>query len=189
MSSIEAQIKALQMKKKKIDYVSYIADLIKNDTHCIDFKDVQKEVVEQIEPFLVKLMDGIEKDQEVSLENGEGLSTDDVKVLKLLAQKAMNRQPSVPNANVQLSNAANGAFSQESPPAKSKQQELREMSHNDKMNFALNNRHLGNKRVQVLNDQNAQIFGTVVGLDAPHVVVKTETGPTINVPLEKIVPV
>jgi len=180
MSNIDAQIKALQLKKKKIDYVSYIADLVKNDTKCIDYKDVQKEVVEKIEPFLLKLMEAIENDTEVSTEAQPTLSKEELDAVKLVANKILNKTPAPPQ----------GGFNQEIPAAPQKPLPPKnEMSHNDKMNFAMNNRHLGNKRVQVLNDQNAPIFGTVVGLDAPHVVVKTETGPTINVPLEKVVPV
>jgi hypothetical protein len=176
MSNIDAQIKALLLKKKKIDYVSYVADLIKNDTKCLDFKDVQDEVVSKIEPFLLDLMTAIEGDAEVKAPASvSGLSPEELSALKLVANKVLTKTPTPAN---------NGAFNQDAQPAPKKQ----EMNANDKMNFALNNRHLGNKRVQVINDQNVQIFGTVVGLDAPFVIVKTETGPTIQVPLEKVVP-
>lgn len=60
------------------------------------------------------------------------------------------------------------------------------MSMNDKMNFALDNRHLAGKKVKVANNQNIDINGEVVGLDAPYVLVKTETGPTIKVPLQNV---
>jgi hypothetical protein len=60
------------------------------------------------------------------------------------------------------------------------------LSQTDKINFAMDNRHLGNKKVRVFNDQNMDITGTVVGLDAPHVLVKTTAGPTIEVPLERV---
>lgn len=179
MSSIDAQIKSLLLKKKKIDYVSYIADLVKNDTKCIDFKDVKKEIVDQIEPFLLKLMTSIETGQpvksdepssEFSQEQKEALLTIAARVIEKKSQPASG--PSPYNPEVVQTTAKQKA----------------ELNSNDKMNFALNNRHLASKRVQILNDANAQIFGQVVGLDAPFIIVKTETGPTIQVPLEKVVP-
>ena len=180
MSKIQEQIKALQVKQKKIDYVSYIADLVKNDTKCIDYKDVQEEIVGKIEPFLLQLIESIEKDVEVKSTSTESFSEEQKQALKMVADKLLTK-PAQP--------AATGGFTPETPAPQQPKPRPSEMSNSDKMNFAMNNRHLGNKRVQVLNDQNAPIFGTVVGLDAPHVIVKTETGPTINVPLEKIVPV
>lgn len=61
-----------------------------------------------------------------------------------------------------------------------------DLSPNEKLNFALEHRHLANKKVSIANDQNIVISGLVVGLDAPHVIVKTDTGPTIKVPLNKV---
>lgn len=175
MSNIDAQIKALLLKKKKIDYVSYILDLIKNDTKCIDFKEVQQDVVSQIEPFLKSLSESIETDAPIKSESTV-LTPQQIEALKLVADKVISKP-----SNQVTPSQNNQAFTSEPKPKK-------EENFADKMTFALNNRHLGNKRVQVLNDKNAQIFGTVVGLDAPFVIVKTDTGPTINVPLEKVVP-
>jgi hypothetical protein len=182
MSNIDAQIKALLLKKKKIDYVSYVADLIKNDTHCIDFKEVQDEVVSKIEPFLLGLMDAIENDtlNKTAVNQENQLSPEQLSALKLVADKVLSK-PSTP----QQSQTNTQNFSQDTQSV-APQKPIGNVQ--DKMQFAMNNRHLANVRVQVLNDQNAQIFGTVVGLDAPHVVVKTETGPTILVPIEKVVP-
>lgn len=176
MSNIDAQIKALLLKKKKIDYVSYIADLVKNDTKCIDFKDVQKEIVDQIEPFLLKLMTSIETGQPVKNDEPTSeFSQEQKDALLTLASKVIEKK-------TQATSPYNAEVPQH--PAKPKS----ELNNNDKMNFAINNRHLASKRVQVINDANVQIFGQVVGLDAPHVIVKTETGPTIQVPIEKVVP-
>ncbi len=57
---------------------------------------------------------------------------------------------------------------------------------NDKLSFAMDNRHLAGKTVSVANDKSIVITGKVVGLDAPFVLVKTDTGPTIKVPLDKV---
>lgn len=189
MSNIDAQIKALQLKKKKIDYLTYVTDLVKNDTKCIDFKEVKDEVVKKILPFLKELAAAIEQDIEVKPKTDElAFSQDESKALKAIAAKILNKTEPVPPSQ-------NGAFSQETPSQVPQAQasvqakkQAEGLSTSDKMNFAMNNRHLADKRVQVMNDQNAQIFGKVVGLDAPYVIVKTETGPTISVPIEKVVP-
>jgi hypothetical protein len=110
------------------------------------------------------------------------LSQDEIKVLKVIAEKMLSKPIVSPPTVTQSS-----PYSHSTPPDASKKIVQQELSNNDKMAFALGNRHLADKRVQVLNDQNAQIFGKVVGLDAPFVIVKTETGPTINVPIEKVV--
>ena len=172
MSKIAEQIKLLQLKQKKIDYISYVADLIKNDKKCIDFKDVQEEVVSKIEPFLLNLMESIEKDSDIKNESKSSgmFDADEYDALKLLASKVKSKS---------------GSDVSQAP--RQPQPKQPEVANHDKMNFALNHRHLGNKRVQVLNDQNATILGTVVGLDAPFVVVKTDTGPTINVPINMVV--
>ena len=175
MSNIDEQIKALQLKKKKIDYVSYIADLIKNDNKCLDFMDVQKEVVAKIEPFLINLMNSIENDTDVVTNSDSNQLTEaQLKVLKIVADKVINKPDSLktetPKTNVVK-------------PTNN----ISELSPSEKMNFALNHRHLADKSVQVINDEKVTITGKVVGLDAPYVHVKTETGPTIKVPVEKIV--
>lgn len=72
------------------------------------------------------------------------------------------------------------------PSTPAKPQATPEMSLNEKMNFALDNRHLSGKKVKVANNQNIDINGEVVGLDAPFVLVKTDTGPTIKVPLPNV---
>jgi hypothetical protein len=78
------------------------------------------------------------------------------------------------------------AFAQEKPPAPAAPKGPAEPSPAEKLNFALDNRHLGGKMVNVLNDKNVEIKGQVIGLDAPFVIVKTDTGPTIKVPLPNV---
>lgn len=174
------------LKKKKIDYINYIADLVQNDTKCVDFSDVKDDIVTAILPFLIELSESIEKDSAIKSKNKEQFTDEEISVLKTVALKLLTKPPEQPKP---VQSVQNEPFSE---PQKVVQQEAKkkaqEMSNNDKMNFAMNHRHLANKRVQVINDQNVQIFGNVVGLDAPYILVKTETGPTIQVPLEKVVP-
>lgn len=173
MSKIDTQIKELLAKKKKVDYINYVLDLVKNDTKCIDFSEVKTEIVAQIEPHLLKLIEQIESDVLTeSKDTKQLISEEDLEILKLLANKVKSKDSIEPK---KVNNP---------PPKQNNQQHA---STQDKMNFALNNRHLAGKRVQVINDQNIDLHGKVVGLDAPFVLVETDTGPVINVPLEKVV--
>lgn len=182
MSKIETMIKELQEKKLKIDYISYVADLIKNDTKCVDFKSVQKEMVSQIEPLLVALMDSVESDTKVELSSDVKASfeQEEVQILKRLVNQ-IQQKATTPNTPASQTQPVAGV---NTPSAPTKPV----LSNQDKMNFAMTHRNLGNKRVQVLSPESDKIHGLVVGLDAPFVIVKTDTGPTIEVPLEKIVP-
>lgn len=84
--------------------------------------------------------------------------------------------------------AENTMFSPPEPPAapvKPKRQESVDPA--ELMAFAMENRHLSGKSVVVTAPQGqVDIKGTVVGLEAPFVLVKTNDGPTIKVPLEKL---
>jgi hypothetical protein len=173
MSKIDTQIKELLTKKKKVDYINYLIDLVKNDTKCIDYEEVKTEIVSQIEPHLLKLVEQIESDGSLDTkDNKQSISQEDLQILKLLADKVKSKDSIEPK---KVSNT---------PQQKVSNQHA---STQDKMNFALNNRHLAGKRVQVMNDQNLELYGKVVGLDAPFVLIETDTGPVINVPLEKVV--
>jgi hypothetical protein len=180
MSKIDDLIKNLQTKKKKIDYLSYIADTLKNDTKCIDYKEVKAEVLSKLEPLILELMERIENDIPEAVESKTSspspFSQAEADALKLMATKILNKGTQ---------------FTQEGstpqPQVQPKERKASVVPVPDKMNFAMDNRHLANRKVSVMNDQNVQIEGTVVGLDAPDVVVKTTSGPTIKVPLEKVV--
>lgn len=84
--------------------------------------------------------------------------------------------------------AENTTFSPPEPPAapvKPKRQESVDPA--ELMAFAMENRHLSGKSVVVIAPEGqVDIQGTVVGLEAPFVLVKTNAGPTIKVPLEKL---
>jgi hypothetical protein len=175
MQSIDSQIKTLLLKKKKIDYINYLLDLIKNDTKCIDFTEVKQEVMSQIEPFFAEVIASIETGTDIAKSVSNSFSNKEVEVLQNLVQRTLAKQ----------SNPAPQTETTQKPIQPTRN--LPELSQADKLSFALANRHFANKRVQIINDQNVQINGVCVGLDAPNVLVRTDSGPTIQVPLEKIV--
>lgn len=190
MSKIQDQIKELQLKQKKLDYISYVSDLLKNDKHCVDFKDIKEEILSQIDPFLLNLMERIESGTVTEAAPAKiattGLNSDETAVLKVLAVEAAKRMSggTVPTQQRPAQPSSPYSSMDGTPPPPKKPI----TNTHDKMSFAMDNRHLGGKRVQVINDKNVDVRGVVVGLDAPLVIVKTDTGPTIEVPLEKIVP-
>jgi hypothetical protein len=180
MSKIDDLIKSLQTKKKKIDYLSYIADILKNDTKCIDYKEVKAEVLGKLEPLILGLMERIESDLAESAIDTDSVLAPLTKVrvdaLVLMADRILTKG-TTPIATVEATPATT--------TARQERQSVSDVP--DKMNFAMNHRHLANQKVSVMNDQNVTIEGLVVGLDAPNVIVKTTSGPTIKVPVEKVV--
>lgn len=175
MSKIDKLIEELQLKKTKIDYLNYLLNIIKTDEHCVDYKEIKNEMVSKIEPLLKNLITEIEDGTitEVKLEGD--FSKDELNTLKALAERA---------------NAKNVIV--DAKPADTRPKELvlnkKEpmMSVHEKMQFSLSHRHLANASVNVMNDQNVTITGKVVGIDAPYLVIKTESGPVIKVPPEKV---
>jgi hypothetical protein len=168
MSKIDAQIlklrereKQLEQEKLKIEFLNHILKSAESYDHK-SFKDIKIEVVGMLRKFVTKAVE--------SIENGVPLSF------------------SEPPKEAQ----SNTVFAQENPntpprPAPPKREVAPgELSPSEKMAFAMANRHLAGRDVTVANDKNLTITGKVVGLDAPFVVVKTETGPTIKVPLDQV---
>ena len=172
MSKIDDQIKELQLKKKKIEFLNHILKSAKDYKHK-DFDDIKESVIEDLEKFVTNAIVGIENGSGV---NWDGLmDQNDLAILKTMVNKVKNRPAPTPK---------NQPYNNSSPEKKKPVADP-----NDKLSFALNNRHLANKRVTVANDQNMQVQGEVVGLDAPNVVVRTDAGPTINVPIDKVSPI
>lgn len=181
MSKISALIQELQVKQKKIDYLLYIKDLLKGDQKCLDYIEVQEEVLSKLTPVIDKLAKDIEDGVDSSQNDTTDFSKDQIKVLTILADKAK----SVLENNIGGSTGtATNKSSADTLTVQTPKKPV--MSNPDKMSFAMDNRHLANKDITVIAKDGKSIPGRVVGLDAPYVVVKTDAGPTINVPLENI---
>ncbi len=196
MSKIQDQIKALQQKQKKLDYLSYISDLLKNDKHCLDFKEIKEEVLGLMDPVILNIMETIENDGGKSEKSSVipvnvELTGDEKSVLKAIAQEAAKRLNIGASPKSEKVEPGGNLFTKtesSTVPSLSLNSNVKppNRSTHEKMTFALDNRHLGGKRVNVSNDRNVKIEGTVVGLDAPFIIVKTDTGPTIEVPIEQV---
>lgn len=182
MSKIDTLIKELQEKKKKIDYLDYIIDLVSNDQKCIDFIEVQEEVISKLTPLLSDLKKQIEDGILDPSESSNQLSSDELNTLKVLANKVKSKM-SQPETSNKSKNSPYSSESEDDVRPDSGKSSI--MSNQDKLNFAINNRHLANKKVNV-RDGTKNIEGVVVGLDAPDVIVRTEAGPCIKVPVNRI---
>jgi hypothetical protein len=178
MSKLKEQIEKLQYKQKQVDYLNYIKDLVINDTKCIDYSDVKASIHEKLIPILTQLTAELAEDEqpkpvETVTTTSTTFTVDEAAVLKGLVAKVTSQGKAPQNPQQPQSPANPGP---KTAPSVSEQ-----------MSFAMANRHLANKKVQVINDANVTLTGTVVGLDAPNVVVQTDTGPKILVPIEKVV--
>lgn len=175
MSKIEAQIKLLQNKKAKISFLNTILASTK-DYKNDDFNEIKDDVVKLMSDFIGDTIVRIEDDVEVK--TSTGLSDDEVSMLKTLVKKVKtknsNVQPNIEDRDLQVSRVQPRPI------------EIDNNSVSAKLDFALANQHFSGRRVKVENNENINIIGEVVGLDAPHILVKVENGPIIKVPPHKV---
>ena len=167
MSVLDQQLKELQQRKLKVEFFKHIKGKI-GDVSNQTFKDVEKEVKDQVFAFIDAQVDMIEGGEiETKEEVSNVFSDEQVKALVLLANKVANRAPEQSNP-----------YSQEptSPPP----QAPINNSTQDKISFALSHRHLDGKEVKVKSQGGST--GVVVGLDAPNIVISLTNGTTVAVP-------
>jgi len=160
IQKLKEQEEHLKRETRKVEFLSHILSSAREYEHE-SFVDVKTEVVTMLDAFVKKTIEAIEAGTEITITVGPAIPL----TLRTPAEPATSTTP--PQPVVQRA-----PEDRESVAAKA--------------NFAIDNRHLGGKKVAVINDKNIDIRGTVVGLDAPFVLVKTDTGPTIKVPLEKV---
>lgn len=155
----------LALQERKIEFLNHILASAQKYNHK-DFNDVKDEVVKMLAAFVKRATEVIEGG------NAEPLLTPVPPVQKDLTVSGGTFGPE------------NGGPSQPVKPRLPTKET--DVPPNVKLSFAMDNRHLSGKTVTVANDKNMVIKGKVVGLDAPYVLVATETGPTIKVPLEHV---
>lgn len=207
MSPLEQQLKELQTKKHKIAYfqeaIQSLDLLGKPNEGDTERTDARLQVVQELIDVIHSKIAEIESGQNTVVSGPIGTFTqEEVEILKTLAGRALERQPQYENVETNSVVMAipkkrsvspnNGAFAddddQEEPQRPQKTQPPRlppQKRPQDKVSFALANRHLENKRVTV-RTRDGQVGGVVTGLDSPNVWVKTDTGHTVPVPLEHL---
>lgn len=154
MIALDEQLKKLkereqhiEREKRKVEFLKHILESARTYEDA-DFKEVRDDVVSLLSAFV------------------ESASND---IVNAIVSGPV--QPKVePKTNT---TTAPAAFAQETPkaPVKTPKPSVAEV-----MNFALANRHLGGKTVEVMNESGEVFRGDVVGLDCPHVLVKAKDG-------------
>lgn len=178
MSKIDEKIKELIRKKNKVELYWHILESLSGYEHE-QFQEVKEEVLAEVKAFVdaqIDLIeDGKDKDRNLVKESDVEFTVEEIKVLKQTVRKLMTPKDQTiqdPYAN------------QGNPPVQPVQKPKTD-NRQDKISFALANRGLANKRVKC-QTPNGEVLGNVVGIDAPHIIVKTDTGHTAPFDLELI---
>lgn len=170
MSNLDKQLKDLQTKKLKSEYLKVLKTKI-GDIASSEYTSIEKEIKDDIFKFLDNKIKSIENGTEIVQKASSVFNTKQVKILTLIANKALEKhiiKPAVMTETPVVNPIAAAA-----------------MATPDKIRFAMELRHLGGKEVKVASKGNST--GTVVGIDAPHVIVKLETGVTIHTTPEDLI--
>ena len=166
MSKLDEQLKELQIKKLKVEFLKLLRNNI-GDVTGDQFKEIEVEVKEEVFAFLDAQIDMIESGEiKTTNEVTQLFNDDEVNALKLFAQKAISKQNQPIKQSPSVNNIENNNFSTQ-----------------DKIRFAQEHRHLGGKMVK-LKDGNE---GKVVGLDAPSVLISLYNGVTVGYNVKDIV--
>lgn len=179
MSPLEKQIQELNYKKNKIEYYTEIKErLAQKDESYSDYqKEVDSELIKFIDSKIKELETG-EKIKSKVTQASDIFSPEDLEILEQIIARVKNK-PQQPQANLEKTI---------SPTKPKKETPAPPVAAIDPVRFVMQNKHLDGRKVQVKsNDDNPNITGKVVGLDAPWVIVKTDKGPTIKVQLENII--
>lgn len=163
IQKLKEQEKRLERETRKVEFLTHILDSAKEYEHDA-FQDVKTDVVGMLDQFVRKSIEAIEAGTVISITVGN-------------AENKSTPQPGPTSGTVAVT---------EKPKEQPKAAPQPFENPQAKLSFALEHRHLSGKAVSVINEMNLDVTGTVVGLDAPFVLVKTKSGPVIKVPVEKI---
>lgn len=175
MSSIQEQIKALQRRQALIDQYRKALEAVCALPKHPEFEDLNDEVFQDLDAYVTDRIFGLEnpdtKPKTVEKITSDALAPDEIETLRALLRRLAEKK------------AADEASSVVPAPTRTNAPPIGDR--NDKLRFAMANQHLANKRVKV-HTPDGIVGGVVRGLDAPHVVVQVDTGPTVSVELEQI---
>lgn len=169
--ALKDQLYEIEQKLLKIEFFKLISENL-NTINSDKFKDVAEEVKAEVKAFIDAQVDMIETG---TLKDSKELSTlftnEEVDALKRLAARALQKTEAVNNPM--------GKSTEKKTPKK----QQRELSQPDKISFALAHRNLGGKKVRIGESQEV---GECVGIDAPYIIVKMESGRTVQTTPEEI---
>ena len=183
MSKIDDLMKQLEEKKITIEAYNLIADSLGDTLKDTKFDNIREDVSGKIAEYIIAEIEAVEQSAGLGASQPQeenatlsGFSQEDVGLLRNILDRAKGKTPQ-----------NNGAFSEggNPPPQQPRQRRPVNAAAPDKIKFALANRHLEGKTV-VFQGNSGLIEGTVRGLDAPNVVIQTDTGKTHEVPIDAI---
>lgn len=165
MSKISALIEELTKKQEKVDYLESLKKVLLGE-HPDNEKEHSQELAKEMALLVIPLIDQLIK----SIEDGVSIS------------QVAPKSSTAPAGPYSASTDPVPASTQPLPP-----KDKPEVTHQEELEFSMNNRHLANKQVNVVSkDGKNRMPGKVVGLKAPDsVIVKTEAG-TIQTSLSTI---
>jgi hypothetical protein len=172
MSLLDEQLKELQTRKLRVEYFKFLKSKI-GDVAKDSFKEVEKEIKDLLFSYIDNQINQIELGKIDNPAINE-LSTEDIAILKVFIEKIKNT-----TAQDQVPKKAEIA-----PIAPIAPQNAPTTSKPDKISFALKHRALGGKTVEILSRNRER--GTVVGIDAPNIVVQLLSGSVIQADLTDI---
>ncbi len=179
MSNIDDQIKFLQRQKKKIQFLKFIKN--KAESHSDVDKDIRKEVSEMVGSFIDIKIKEIESGQEVGILSSNTFSDQDVQILRQLIDK-VSKKSSTPISKPTPVKPV------ETPPKQKLSKPLKKkVDQETVLQFRDSYLYLSDKHVTVENPNSGEQFeGKVVGLQYPHVILRTDSG-DLKIPPEDII--
>lgn len=182
MSKLEAQLKQLELKMKKVSFLHHILKSVEEYDEK-EWAEVKEEVVGLVQAFVEDTVDSIENGtnpkQGSEVPAWTKITEEDLLVLKKLSEGMKNRKAATKLANDE-------SFTKDSaePASKPKNDVL---GPHEMMNFAMEHRHLSGKKVRAASPEaGTTADGTVVGVVPPFILVQTDKGPKIKVKPENI---
>lgn len=181
MNKLDKQIKELQLKKKKIELYNTIKSFVmKNkdkEKTTKEINDVKTEIQKEVSKFIDSQISNIENNTDIKVVDNKINSIfcdSEIKILKNVAKRIFNKEKPV------ITKETNSPVT---PNYTKPQTGVSDVQ--DKFKFAMANRHLDSKKV-IVTTVTGPMPGIVVGLDAPHIIVKTQSGATIKAAINNI---
>lgn len=169
MSTINDKIKLLQRKLATVERLNQVLSYVEGLGDPTDHPGLSKELSSVFKTFVETQISNLEAGSDLQPETvkvqPQQFSDEEVTILRSLIERVKTQSTGT------------------QPPKTVTPSPQSDRS--DKIRFAMQNRHLDQKRVAI-QTKDGTVKGKVVGLDAPHVIVQTDTGYTVPVELEQV---
>lgn len=179
-SSIDAQIEELLVKKLQAEALRDLIELVLTFSKNEKYQKLGTFLEGNVIEYLESLKESIESGENLIKANTKDVSSfssDEIKILKILAQKSLSRAVSNPPTTPQKVEANKQEISNSDNPLD---------NITNPLEFSKTFRHLDNKEI-ILNTKDGPVEGKVVGSKPPRLIVATVTGYKVEVKPSQIV--